>query len=198
MSRSIPAPDSDTLTPVADPSPASGTCESIADPLRLILQELRDLVLMLSPAQFVRPMGDLFFNATVGGHVRHTIDHIRSLVDGRVSGCINYDARERGTSIESLPAAASAELNALVTAVEALRRIDHQEPVTVAIMPTRDGRAVGLSSTLGRELAFVLSHTIHHNASIRGMALVLGVTPPTTFGYAPSTLAHQDSKACAR
>ncbi|MBY0311693.1 MAG: hypothetical protein K2W85_06470 [Phycisphaerales bacterium] len=174
------------------------SCQCIAEPLRRIFQELRDLLLSVTPAQYTRPMGDLFFNATVGGHVRHTIDHARALIDGRVASSVDYDTRQRGTPIESDPAVAMIELDALIRAMDTLATHDHQEVVTIAIMPTRDGRAVDLSSTLGRELAFVLSHTIHHNASIRGMVLELGLTPPPTFGYAPSTLAHQDSKACAR
>ena len=35
----------------------------------------------------------------------------------------------------------------------------------------RDGESIALESTLARELAFVLSHTIHHNATIRGMVV---------------------------
>lgn len=193
MSRSRPTPASHALNDGVEQS-----CLCVAEPLRRILQELRDLVRTMTPVQYTRPMGELFFDATVGGHVRHTIDHARSLVDGRIAGLINYDARQRGTSIETDPAVAVAELESLIHALDRLRTLDHQEVVIIAIMPTRDGHAVDLTSTLGRELAFVLSHTIHHNASIRGMALALGLTPPPTFGYAPSTLAHQDAKACAR
>ena len=50
-------------------------------------------------------------------------------------------------------------------------------------------------TTLGRELIFVLSHTIHHNSLIAVMAKTLGVVIPDRFGYAPSTLAHHWEEA---
>ena len=47
-------------------------------------------------------------------------------------------------------------------------------------------------------MAYVLSHTIHHNAIVAGIVKSLGVTPPETFGYAPSTLrASRVAQACA-
>src|SRR6516162_11805442 len=40
------------------------------------------------------------FNASIGGHYRHCLDHFRSLLDSAVQGDLNYDNRERGTLIE--------------------------------------------------------------------------------------------------
>ncbi|MEM7623450.1 MAG: hypothetical protein AAF235_09640, partial [Planctomycetota bacterium] len=57
-------------------------------------------------------------------------------------------------------------------------------------------------SSLGREAAFVLSHTVHHCAMIAVMARSLRIAVPERFGYAPSTVAHLggkgESKPCAR
>lgn len=177
---------------------AAQTCRCVAEPLAMILEELREVVGTLDADRYARPMGELFFGATIGGHVRHCLDHARSLVDGRLTGTVDYDSRERGTSIESDPAAAEMELDRLIMATRGLFDVDAGETVAVAVMPTRQGQTVGLASSVGRELAFILSHTIHHNASIRGMVVSLGITPPKSFGYAPATLAHQDAKACAR
>ncbi len=173
-------------------------CRCVAEPLATILQELRDVVAFLDAEQFQRPMGELFFGATVGGHVRHCLDHVRALVDGGSGGLIEYDARQRGTAIETDPRAAAAELDRLIAATWSLASTDASTPVHVAVMPTRAGVPVAFVSSIGRELAFVLSHTIHHNASIRGMVVALGLQPPRSFGYAPATLAHQDSCSCAR
>ena len=62
----------------------------------------------------------------------------------------------------------------------------------------REAQTVTLRSTIARELAFVLSHTIHHNATIRGMVIALGLSAPASLGYAPSTLAHMDMCRCVR
>jgi uncharacterized damage-inducible protein DinB len=58
--------------------------------------------------------------------------------------------------------------------------------------------AVEVETSVGRELAFVLSHTIHHNALIGVMAMLLGAPLPDRFGYAPSTIAHLEKRSCAR
>jgi hypothetical protein len=42
-------------------------------------------------------------------------------------------------------------------------------------------------STLGRELAFVASHTIHHFAIVALLLRDMGIGVPARFGYAPST-----------
>src|SRR5262249_1652088 len=41
------------------------------------------------------------FNASIGGHYRHCLDHFRSLLDSASAGNLNYDHRERGTLVEN-------------------------------------------------------------------------------------------------
>jgi hypothetical protein len=41
------------------------------------------------------------FNASIGSHYRHCLDHFRSLLDAAHSGDLNYDHRERGTLVEN-------------------------------------------------------------------------------------------------
>lgn len=179
-------------------------CFAVAAPLAQIMRELRELLAGLSPDQYAARAGDLFANSTIGGHVRHCLDHARALVDGWRTGVVDYDHRARGTTIETDLAAADSELGRLIASVERLAKLDADDSIGVSVMPTRDGLSITLSSTLARELAFVLSHTIHHNATIRGIALSLGSAVPASFGFAPSTLAHQDggdgagSTRCAR
>lgn len=176
----------------------SSVAVPLAQPLAAVLRELTGVVGAITPAQYTQRCGEAFSNGTIGGHVRHCLDHIRALVDGRISGCIDYDHRARGTNIELSPAAAIDELKRLQLAATSLADALLAEPVTVAVMPARDGAGVRVASTVGRELAFVLSHTIHHNAMVKGMAVSLGIPLPRTFGYAPSTLAHLDAAPCAR
>lgn len=174
------------------------TCDCLAAPLVEILEELRAVIRTLNDVEFTRPMGPLFLDATIGGHVRHCLDHVRAIVDGHDTGAIDYDHRERGTAIERSAAAAEAECGSLASSLRGLSRVESNRGARVSVMPRRDGEPVELGSTLARELAFVLSHTVHHNAMIRGMVTSLGRPLPKAFGYAPSTLAHQDGSACAR
>jgi hypothetical protein len=174
------------------------TAGPLAGPLVRLLLELDGVLASLTPAQYTSRCGEAFSNGTVGGHIRHCLDHIRALVDGRETGTVDYDHRARGTCIERDPDSGRVEIEHLARALDEMSRADPAERLPVTVMPTRDGRSVTVESTLGRELSFVLSHTVHHNAMVRGMALSLGVGVPVTFGYAPSTLAHLDAGACAR
>lgn len=185
----------DLRSQLAEPAASAGV---LSLPLAELLRELTGVITQLSPEQYTRRCGETFFNGTIGGHVRHCLDHIRAILDGFSIGVVDYDHRERGTHIESDPYAARDEIRRLRRLAEDLSHVETSVPVRVAIMPTRDGERVDLLSTLGRELAFVLSHTIHHNAMIKGMAVTLGLSLPQTFGYAPSTLAHRSEDACAR
>jgi hypothetical protein len=173
-------------------------CSPIALPLAAILDQLRGLIASLSSSDYTTRADERFARSTIGGHVRHCLDHARALVDGWKTGLIDYDHRARGTLIETSPTEASAELARLIAAMERLALLDADDAIDVAVMPSRDGAAVTLRSSLARELAFVLSHTIHHNATIRGMVVALGKPVPESFGYAASTLAHKDGRACAR
>lgn len=168
------------------------TCAPVVQALCDTLEQLRSLLGTLSPSHYATNAGELFSNGTIGGHVRHTLDHIRALTDGNVEGQIDYDHRERGTAIEFDLAAAQDELDRLAAVVTPLARVTSAKPVSVTVMPSHDGNCVSVASTLGRELAFALSHTVHHNATIRSMVIALGHQVPASFGYAPSTLASRE------
>ena len=121
-------------------------------------------------------------SGSIGGHVRHCLDHVAALAHGVRRGRIDYDARVRGTAIESRQDAARGEIARLV---DGLRRMDSHSadlPVWVDV-----GGADLAPSTLGRELAFVCSHTIHHFAILALLLHDRGVRVPPRFGYAPST-----------
>lgn len=193
-------------THASAPTPARNECssDSIALAVGACLDELAALVRTLAPAQYQARSSERFAHATIGGHVRHCLDHARPVLDietraGSPNDAeIDYDHRERGTPIESDPAAALAELTRLAELARAAADADSTQPVRVVIMPDASGRTVSLDSSLGRELAFVLSHTIHHASTIRGIAVEMGCGVPERLGYAPSTLAHQDRSRCAR
>ncbi|MBX3356922.1 MAG: DinB family protein [Phycisphaeraceae bacterium] len=170
----------------------------LAAPLADILAELESVALSLTVDLYTRPCGPTFANGSLGAHIRHALDHVRALTTGARTGVVDYDHRDRGTTIESSPAAAVVEIRRLHQAILDLARADADDLLNVRVMPSRGGACVEVESTLGRELAFVLSHTIHHNATVRSMAISLGTPVPATFGYAPSTLAHLDSGRCAR
>jgi uncharacterized damage-inducible protein DinB len=157
-----------------------------ASSLDRLLSELAALVGGLPPevycTRFAAP-----HSGSIGEHVRHCLDHVSALllVDG--SRALSYDHRDRGTAAESDPAAAVRCIRQLQGAIEiwAMRSLD--EPIRVASMLSTDGDSVSGWSTLARELAFVVSHTIHHQAMIGLLLATRGYAVPTRCGHAPST-----------
>ncbi len=167
--------------------PTRATASSLIE----VLRQLAEVVGGLSGELYAAKSGEAFSGSSIGGHVRHTLDHVRAMAEGVASGEIDYDHRERGTGIEFERTLALAEIRRLSELVEQAGRRQSGHAVEVVYMASSDGRALRASSTVARELAFVLSHTIHHAGMIRAMAKLAGASVPARFGYAPSTLAYQ-------
>ena len=131
---------------------------------------------------------------TIGGHVRHMLDHVNALIESPLGEPIDYDTRQRDTPVENDPHAA---VDAIKQAVQALRerpphRADQADRAVVILTAlSQDDAPRPFSSTFDRELAFVLSHTVHHAAMIAAIARQLDVVVPSSFGVAPSTLKHR-------
>jgi len=132
------------------------------------------------------------FNASIGGHYRHCLDHFRSLLDSAMDGDLNYDHRERGTLVENDRFVA---LNATRELIEGYERLD---PVflmrSLAVTCKTSYATVGSqisASTVGREIMYSVAHAVHHYALIGIMGATMGVPMPLGFGVAPSTLKYQ-------
>lgn len=162
-----------------------------------VLAQLDDLLSELTDADYTSPPARVK-SGSVGEHIRHNLDHIRALLDGLVRGSVDYDARERGTDIECSRDAARQEIARLRKQLaDASPRPDCAVRVRSTIRS--DGQTADTSSTFGRELLFVFSHTVHHNAMIALLVAYRGIEVPARFGYAPATLHHlQRSATCAR
>jgi uncharacterized damage-inducible protein DinB len=147
----------------------------------------------MTPEQYARkPVGAV--TGSVGGHVRHCLDHVAALLGSLDEGFLDYDRRERGTAVEASPAAALEALAGLERQLLALRAAD-ATPLVLRTTLSSALPPVEVNTTLGREMAFVLSHTIHHNALIGVAAQILGVPVPERFGYAPSTIAFLEGRS---
>jgi len=138
------------------------------------------------------------FNASVGGHYRHCLDHFRALVEAATTGDLNYDHRERGTLVEKDRFAALNATRELREAYEKLnpdflaRRLN----VTCKTSYATSGSQAA-PSTVGREVMYAVAHAVHHYALIGVMAGIMEVKLPAGFGVAPSTLKHQAETAGA-
>jgi hypothetical protein len=153
--------------------------------------------------------------ASIGQHVRHSLDHFDRLLlslprakAGAAAGTaragaaaaplplVRYDERERATAVET---ELSAGLDAVLECSERLGALDTQAlqlPLEVEfLLSGEEGSAQVFCSTGLRELWFVSHHCIHHQAQIKMIACnMLKDRPdelkqliPKTLGLAPAT-----------
>ena len=145
----------------------------------------------LDDESYVRKL-PMAFNASIGGHYRHCLDHFRSLLETAEERDLNYDHRERGTLVET-------DRFAALNATRALREGYEQMPaawlernleVTCKTSYVASGSQTS-GSTVGREVMYVVAHAVHHFALIGIMGGLMGLKMPAGFGLAPSTVKHQ-------
>lgn len=141
------------------------------------------------------------FPSGVGGHLRHCIDHYDSFLKGLESGKVDYDARERDPRLENDRDYALQKLKRLIQQLENLDHLDARAPLLVKMdCGAREADPPDwCPSTVGRELQFLLSHTVHHQALMAVLMRLHGYEPEQELGVAPSTQRHLRSRAaCVR
>jgi hypothetical protein len=158
--------------------------------------------------QGVRLLGDLpadvftarspaTLGASIGGHLRHNLDHYACFLRGLPVGRIDYDDRERAPHIETDPAAAATALRRAAAGLHELppRALDRE--VDVRMDTGESEERPWTRSTVRRELQFLLSHTVHHYALIAMICHQHERPVDEDFGVAPSTLKYRRRAAAA-
>lgn len=134
------------------------------------------------------------FDASIGRHYRHVLEHFHCLLLGANSGEVNYDARKRDARIETEIAFATGATHDVMHQIESWNDATLAERCnTVSSLAYHSDSPCFIASNLGRELAYCIGHAIHHFAIIRLLSSQVGVEVPFDFGYAPSTLKYQSS-----
>lgn len=160
-----------------------------------ILDQGEDLLAALSAEIYTRRV-PLAFNASIGGHYRHCLDHFTSLLRGLDTDTVDYDHRERDVRIESRPDFAIALTQQVRAQLEQLSLEILDAPVKARCeVSYAHGESPVTGSSFGRELVYAVAHAIHHYALISVMARLMEVKLPEHFGVAPSTVAHQAKQA---
>ncbi len=162
------------------------------------LRQGLELISRVDPELYSRTGGIAGPRGSIGAHVRHCVDCYRCFLAGLDQGSVDYDARSRDPRVEIEPAAAASVIDSLIQRLEELEHSDVEAPLRVRVDAAawRDSELGWGSSTLGRELQFLLSHTVHHYALIAMLMRSHGFEPEESFGVAPSTLSfHREPLA---
>jgi uncharacterized damage-inducible protein DinB len=174
------------LSTAEAPRAPFATAERPHSALERLLDELADVLHPVSATMYTaRPFPGV--SGSIGQHVRHVLDHVAGLCHAAPRGVISYDQRERGTDVEADVSAALQTIVHLKAALIQFDGCDEDAPITLTSVPGHGAAPVVARSTLAREVLFVISHTVHHQALIAVLLAAAGRTVPDTFGLAPST-----------
>jgi uncharacterized damage-inducible protein DinB len=187
--------------PAAEPSPAqpptAPDVSTAVDALIIAQRQLSQVVVTIDDDQYRRkPVGVV--PSSIGGHVRHCLDHVEALLAAADCRALSYDARRRDPLWETERRAALATVDRQIAALRSLAGRSSDESWRLTALVAADAPPVVVSTTLGRELSFVISHTIHHSSFVALMVRLLGANVPERFGYAPATTAYLEGRTCAR
>lgn len=133
-------------------------------------------------------------SGSVGAHVRHCLDHVAALESALVSGELCYDHRQRNTAVEQDPRLGVSRLRRARMRLNGYAADLVERPLTLVAQVSADGTSVRVPTTVGREVAFVISHTIHHSALVAVLLEQAERDVPSRLGLAPTT----PELACAR
>lgn len=154
---------------------------ALADTLRRLAAAVRPL----TEAQYARR--ELRSSGSIGAHVRHCLDHVCALERGMAIGEVCYDHRQRDTVVEHDVQLGISRLQRAVSRISALDDRFLNRPLTLRAEVSEDGCVIRVPTSVGRELAFVISHTIHHSALVAVLLELAELDVPLRLGMAATT-----------
>lgn len=158
-----------------------------------ILAQLEDVTEHIEVEDFVKPLESLS-RATVGQHLRHTLEFFICLEEGEKSGVVNYDLRNHDKAIESDKFIA---LDFIQRIKKFVNNISENKTLRfdVSYNPDSD-ESLSMDTNLYRELTYNLEHAVHHMAIMKiGIREVAPYIPvPSDFGVAVSTIRYKHAE----
>lgn len=146
------------------------------------LEDLSAIIEQLSDEDFRLEL-PLLEGASLGKHIRHTLEFHQCLFAEKK--VISYDNRHRNVLLETDRTEAIHCIDALISR---LRFVQLDKVLHLSVQ--YGAETIIVTSSVKREMAFLIEHTVHHKAILR-MALnqyFPHVTFDASFGYADSTI----------
>lgn len=158
-----------------------------------IFDQLTDVLQQLHAEDFNSPL-PLLSHASIGQHLRHTLEFFLCLEKGLNEGIINYDKREHDMVLENdkfLALACIQHIRSFICA--------QQEDKTLLLEVNYNilkDESVTIPTSFTRELIYNIEHALHHIAILK---IGLRESAPyvvydANFGIAASTIRHKDQK----
>jgi hypothetical protein len=152
------------------------------------LDQALQLLEALDDAQYRSPRGTW---SPVGAQLRHVIEHYQCFLAGVEEGRVDYDARRRDPLIEGSRTHAASTIREIIAELGRPSIGPASRPIGVQARCRPDAvESEWTASSVGRELQFLVSHSVHHFALIKLLVAGDGVSLAENFGVAPSTVAY--------
>lgn len=151
------------------------------------LQQLSNLLVRLNNEQYTREITHLDA-ATIGGHSRHIIELIKTIIDGYEQGEVDYINRKRNLLLET-------DRLCAITALQQLqnRIMLPDKPLLVLAEPFEGLVPLKARSSYFREIMYGTEHTIHHFALLKVALYELNIAiTDANFGMAYATIKYRE------
>ncbi len=160
-----------------------------------ILKQLAGLVDQIAEEDFRKPSHAL--NATIGQHLRHTLEFFICLEQGYGQGIVNYDKRIHNKAMENDKFITLHTIHQIQEFINANQN-DKALKLEVGYLPDSDAFET-INTNYQRELVYNIEHAVHHMAIMKiGIREVAGyIILPSDFGIAVSTLRYKEAVVTA-
>ena len=158
------------------------------------LQQIRTLITSFQEEQY-QYKSQLLSDTSIGQHVRHILEFYLCLLNGVSRGLVNYDDRNRDLELEQNPSFALAFIDKLCIDIQALN--PDQELQLAGNFSSEVKTINAIKTSINRELAYCLEHSIHHQALIK-IGLIeqkMDHLINDSFGIAPATIRYRQECA---
>jgi len=162
------------------------------------LHQAGSLVGSLTKASYTNTNPPLYNNG-VGPHLRHCMDHYELFTSGWSLGIVDYDQRPRREKQQQDLFAMQTWISDQSEALKCITGDDFNKTLKVKMDCGSEMDDPWSTSSVLRELQFLISHTVHHFALIAMILRDQNLSIPEGFGMAPSTLKYEaEQTACAQ
>jgi uncharacterized damage-inducible protein DinB len=157
-----------------------------------ILGQLQEFVLQVHENDFSKP-SEVLSGASIGQHLRHTLEFFICLEKGTSAGVINYDKRVHDKLIESDKFIALDAIQSITNFISS-QVADKPLKLEVSYGASNDD-CVTIETNFWRELSYNIEHAVHHMAIMKiGIKQVANyILLPPDFGVAVSTIRYKES-----
>lgn len=160
------------------------------------LYQIRDLLEKIDNVQYTEK-AEVLSGSSIGQHIRHILEFYLLLISGSYTGKISYDKRQRDIRIEKSPEFALKTVENILIGIDSLNsNVQVEFDADYSIEGSLENRII---SSVGRELAYCIEHSIHHQAMIKAGLIIMGLKEITddNFGVAYSTIRYRNNQ-CAQ